>query len=320
MPAKSYSLYKQLSAKQLQLILVILAVIVTGTYLLVSSHAATPYASNEAEAGTLASGATKVADSTASGGYAVNFSSVGGSDTNLIFDGTFDNSLSKWPSLYGSCYSVVNSTEVQFNLTSSCNPGDDGHYRTDLCSSSGCDGNGSISAGDVYQAGQATCTSVPINLVSAAPVPESSWMLFAESKDYSAANAGWAFMFDSYYTGSNQIQIGLAHATNDTTWDGTLTTGWHTISLCSNNGNNSSGEIYGIYEDGVRLTFNHGTDSGSQTITNYAIINNGMSSWPLDVDDYTGGSPVPNTTQVGAPLISSGSSNPPEPSGGWNSP
>ena len=50
-----------------------------GTYLLVSTHAASPYASNEVENGTLAGGANKVTDGTASGGSYVRFGSASSS-------------------------------------------------------------------------------------------------------------------------------------------------------------------------------------------------------------------------------------------------
>jgi hypothetical protein len=234
-----------------------------------------------------------------------------------FFDGTFS-SPNEWPSIYGSCDQALNNVEIQFTITSSCDPADDGHYRTDLCSASGCHGNGSIADGDVYQAGQATCTSVPVDVNDVTPIPGDSWMMFAEEKDSSASNAAWAFMLNSYYTGTNQFQISFVTGTNNTTWDGTATPGWHTLSICTNNANDSSGEVYGIYEDGVRLTFNHGIDSGSQSITNYPIINNGMSSWPLDIDDYTGGSVATDTITTGAPLVSSGYTNPPTPADGWN--
>jgi hypothetical protein len=238
------------------------------------------------------------------------------SSSSPFFTGTFTGP-DKWPMVYGSCSHALSDTEIQFTINSSCNPGSDGHYRTDLCSTSGCSGNGTVASGDVYQAGQATCTSVPIDVNNISVVPTNGWMMFAEAKDSTAANAGWAFMVNSYYTGANQFQISLAHSTNDTTWDGIMTPGWHTLSICTNNAANSSGEVYGIYEDGTRLTFNHGTDAGQQSVSNYPIINNGMSSWPLDIDDYTGGAPT-NTITTGAPLVSSGTANPPMPTNGWN--
>ena len=239
-----------------------------------------------------------------------------GSSSPAFFTGTFT-SPNKWPMVYGSCSNALSNTEVQFNITSSCNPGGDGHYRTDLCSTSGCGANGTVASGDVYQAGQATCTSVPVNVDNMGTVPTNGWMMFAEAKDSAAANAGWGFMVNSYYTGANQFQISLEHSTNDTTWDGTMTAGWHTLSICTDNANNSSGTIYGIYEDGTRLTFNHGTDAGQQSVSNYGVINDGSSSWPLDIDDYTGGAPT-NTITTGAPLVSSGTDNPPMPANGWN--
>jgi hypothetical protein len=61
----------------LRALLIVLIVTAIGSYLLISSHAAAPYVAEEAENGTLANGANKVTDSTASGGYAVKFGSVG---------------------------------------------------------------------------------------------------------------------------------------------------------------------------------------------------------------------------------------------------
>jgi hypothetical protein len=233
-----------------------------------------------------------------------------------FFTGTFT-SPDEWQSVYGSCAQALNNTSVQFTITPSCDPAGNGHYRTDLCSSSSCNGNGTIAQGDVYQAGQPTCTSIPVNAVNVPTVTNNGWMMFAEAKDNSATTGGWAFMINSYYTGVNQFAISFGTGISDTSWDGTMTPGWHTLSICTNNANNSSGEVYGIYEDGVRLTFNHGSGTGQQTLTGFPIINNGMSSWPLDIDDYTGGAPT-NQIMTGAPLIASGTDNPPMPAGGWN--
>lgn len=237
--------------------------------------------------------------------------------SSLIFNGTFS-SPNKWRSVYGSCSRTLNNISVQFVISKSCNPGGDGHYRTDLCSSNSCDGNGTIAQGDVYQAGQATCTSIPVNAANVSPVSDNTWMMFAEAKDNTANTGGWAFMLNSYYTGANQFQISFGTGISSTSWTGTMTPGWHTLSICTNNANTNNGQVYGIYEDGNRLTFNHGPGAGQQSLSGFPIINNGMSSWPLDIDDYTGGQVATNTIQTGAPLISTGTTNPPMPNGGWN--
>jgi hypothetical protein len=236
-----------------------------------------------------------------------------------FFAGTFS-SPNQWPTVFGTCDKALNNSEIQFTITSACNPAGDGHYRTDLCSSKGCAGNGTIASGDIYQAGQPTCTSVPVDVVNVATVSTSSWMLFAEAKDSTGSYPGWAFTLNSYYTGTNQFQISFnVYGTNNTTWDGAATPGWHTLSICTNNANNAAGAVYGIYEDGVRMTFNHGIGAGTQTLTGIPIIDNGMSSWPLVIDDYTGGTSGANTINTGAPLVSSGTNNPPMPAGGWHS-
>ena len=243
-----------------------------------------------------------------------------------FFDGTFSTSSPpgpNWPSVYGSCYSVLTSTEVQYNVTSSCNPGGDGHYRIDLCSANGCNNDGTVAAGDVYQAGTATCTSIPVDFTNLPTVPTSSWLQFAEAKDYEAGSAGWGFGVTSYWGATNEFQVTFDNYDNTApAYHGTtgLATGWNTYSICTNNANNSSGEVYGVYINGQQLTFNYGPSSGSQTLSGFAIIDDGASSWPLDINDYTGGTPVPNTIIHGDPLVTLGSSSPPEPAGGWNSP
>jgi endoglucanase len=59
--------------RALELILIVALVGGIGVYLFGASHAATPYASNEAESGTLANGSTPETDTTASGGKYVQF-------------------------------------------------------------------------------------------------------------------------------------------------------------------------------------------------------------------------------------------------------
>jgi hypothetical protein len=62
-----------LSKQKITSLLVLLIVAGIGTYALVSSHASTPYASNEAESGTLSGVATEESDVNASGGKYVQF-------------------------------------------------------------------------------------------------------------------------------------------------------------------------------------------------------------------------------------------------------
>ncbi|HKO27313.1 MAG TPA: hypothetical protein VJU80_07630, partial [Solirubrobacteraceae bacterium] len=89
-----------------------------------------------------------------------------------------------------------------------------------------------------------------------------------------------------------------------------------------------SGQVWGVWLDGVRQTFSQGSSAGSQSIGGFPIIYDGT-SWPLDINDYTGQAdghhvayPYPAVVIHGAPLISSAGpdSLPPEPPGGWNSP
>jgi hypothetical protein len=304
-------------------IITIAIVAAIGTYLLISSHAATPYASINADKGTLSNGATIVTDNSASDGKYVKFGTVppagGGGNGTLLFNGTFDNNLSNFPSKYGSCYSVLNSTELELSLTSSCNPADNGHYRVDICSSNSCTND---TTGDYYQSGEATCTSIPIDIVNVGLVSNDSWFGFAQEKDNEASTGGFWFGITSSNDGSNQFLISFGTGINNTAWFHDIPSGWNTLSICTNNANNNSGVVYGIYFNGVQQTFDSGTGAGQKSISGFPIINDGTSSWPLSINDYTGGSPVPNEIIHGPPLISTMGSNglPPEQSGGWNNP
>ncbi len=243
----------------------------------------------------------------------------------MIFDGTFDASLSNYSGMNGNCFTALSSSEEQFNITSGCNPGGDGHYRSD------------INSPNIYPAGVAECTSIPIDFPGGASgVPDHTWLVFAETIDPYNPNqndmAGWGMAIGSYYNGNgtndpNQYEIGFADYNNAApawTSSSNVDNGWHTLSICTNDANNNSGDVYGIWFDGVRQTFNHGPAAGSQSLSGLPIINNdtrNSSSWPLIVDDYTGGSPT-NTLIHGEPLVRTmdPTDTPPEPAGGWNSP
>jgi hypothetical protein len=248
-------------------------------------------------------------------------SSAAGGNGTLLFDGTFTPLSAHWPSVFGGCVSVTSNLKATFNLTTSCDPGGNGHYRTDLCSAPDCTGGGT---GDVFQAGTPTCTSIPIYFPNLPTVPDSSWLQFAEAKDAAASQAGWEWGVSSFYGGVNQFAVQYNGWDGDRPpWTGPIPSGWNTVSECDNNANtDAAGRVYGIYLNGVRLTFNHGPATGQQTLSGFAIIDDGVSSWPLDINDYTGGAPVPNTIVHGDPLVATIGSNglPPEPAGGWTSP
>jgi hypothetical protein len=242
-------------------------------------------------------------------------SSAGGAGTGagtLVYDGTFGSPEANYPDVYGNCASVLSSNELEFDVTSSCNPGGDGHYRTDYATP------------NVYPAGAAECTSVPFDVVNLPTVPVNSWLQFAEAKDAAANTAGWAFAITSYYGGVNELEVQFNGYNNTSpAWTSTtgIPAGWNTLSICTNDANDSSGVVYGIWLNGVRQVFNHGPASGAQTLSGFAIIDDGASSWPLDINDYTGGSPA-NQIIHGEPLIATAGSSglPPEPSAGWTSP
>lgn len=231
----------------------------------------------------------------------------------LLYDGTFTGSEANYPIIYGNCASMLSSRELEFDLTSSCDPAGDGHYRTDY------------STPNIYPAGVPECTSVPFDMVDLPTVPVNSWFGFAEAKDPAANLAGWGFGVTSYYGGVNEVQIefnGYNNTAPAWTSTGGVPTGWNTLSICTNDANDSSGVVYGIWLNGVRQTFNHGPASGSQSLSGFAIIDDGAASWPLDINDYTGGSPSTNQIIHGSPLVATMGSDglPPEPSGGWNTP
>lgn len=242
---------------------------------------------------------------------AVVASGAGGS--NLIYDGTFSSAEANYPDIYGSCASMLSSGELEFDLTSSCDPAGDGHYRTDYATP------------NVYPAGVPECTSVPFDMVNLPTVPLNSWFGFAEAKDTAANLAGWGFGVTSYYGGVNELQIefnGYNNTAPAWTSTGGIPAGWNTLSICTNDANDSSGAVYGIWLNGVRQTFNHGPASGSQSLSGFAIIDDGAATWPLDINDYTGGSPSNNQIIHGSPLVATMGSDglPPEPVGGWDSP
>ncbi len=250
--------------------------------------------------------------------------SAGGSG-NLVFNGTFDNGLSNYSSQNGSCFSTIDSLQERFNITSRCDPGQDGHYRSDL------------NTKNIYPADVPECTSVPIDFPRQVEgVTDNTWLMFAETEDPFNPNqndqAGWGMYLNSYYNGNdtsdpNQFAIAFADYNGFApawTSSSNVDTGWHTLSLCTNDANDSSGVVYGIWLDGVRQTFNHGPQSGSQTLSGFPIIQNdpgNSKNWPLIIDDYTGGSPT-NELIHGAPLVAKMGTDgqPPEPSGGWTSP
>jgi hypothetical protein len=85
---KQYSFSRVIKFRQAGLLIAVLTVGVLGTYLLISSQAATPYASITADKGTLSNGATIQADSSAGDGQRVQFgnapSGSGGGGGNMI--------------------------------------------------------------------------------------------------------------------------------------------------------------------------------------------------------------------------------------------
>jgi len=237
----------------------------------------------------------------------------GAGNGSMLFDGTFNTGLTNYTDQFFTPGSLteINSNEEEYDITSADNPAGNGHYRGDLSSS------------NIYPAGTPECTTIPIQFNNGlAAVSNSSWLQVAETKDSTASLAGWGMVVSSYYGGQNEFGIEFnGYASDAPAWtSGPIDTGIHTLSICTNDASDSSGEVYGIWFDGVRQTFNHGSSSGSQSLSGFAIIDDGASSWPLDINDYTGGT-TGNQLIHGAPLVTTMGSNdlPPQPAGGWNS-
>lgn len=252
---------------------------------------------------------------------------VNAASGSLVFNGSFDSSLSHYNAHWGNCFSELNAQQVKFNITSSgqCDPGQDGLYRSD------------INSANIYPEGVPECTTIPVNFPNGDPagVTDDTWLIFAESEDPNNPNqndaGSWGMGLTSYFNGNtasdaNQWYISFTGYNNGVgAWTGpNVTAGWHTLSLCTNDANNKTGTIYGIWFDGVRQTFNQGPDAGAQSLSGFPQLQNDPANernWPLIIDDYTGGKPA-NTLIHGAPLVArmGPSGLPPEPSGGWNSP
>jgi hypothetical protein len=256
-----------------------------------------------------------------------------------------------WDRAYGSCRRLLGGGQIEFNITASarCNPGGDGHYRSDVMSP----GGAGFKRG-VYTARQAVCTTVSVNFLhgSPPPIPASSsdadftWLLFAEMEDPYNANQhdlpGWGMGIESWWTKftHNQWEISVigpkADGSERSSWDGgVVAAGWHSLSICTNNASSgdsahgTDGRVYSIWFDGVREHFNHGPCAGSYQCNGFPLIQNDptnegpQANWPLVIDDYTGGrAAVPNSLLEGVPLVATMGSNgrPPEPPDGWNSP
>jgi hypothetical protein len=244
----------------------------------------------------------------------------------MVFNGTFDSTLSKYKAQFGNCFSMLNANEELFSITNKCDPGGGGLFRSD------------INSPNIYPAGVPECTTIPINFAKGDPGSvntDNTWLVFAESEDPYNPNqndaGSWGMGLTSYYNGGgasahNQWDMTFTgYNSGAPAWTGpNVSAGWHTLSLCTNNANNNTGTIYGIWFDGVRQTINHGPAAGAQSLSGFPQIQNdpgNNTNWPLIIDDYTGGSPT-NQLIHGAPLVTRMGPNglPPQQAGGWNAP
>jgi hypothetical protein len=240
-----------------------------------------------------------------------------GNNSNLLFEGTFDSTLSKYPVKYYNAHSltVLNSRQLRFDVSSADSlSGNEGNYRADLST-----------ANSLIPSGTPTCTTIPIQFPNGlATVPHNSWFMFAQQKPGNVDYQGWNMGVSSWYNNNqNTWTIGTQGLGSAPAWASTkpIDTGIHTFSICSNNASDNTGAIYSIWMDGVRQTFNQGASAGKTSISGFPI-NKSASSYPIDINLYTGGSPVPSSLIHGAVLvnkISSPDATPPMPPGGWNS-
>ena len=292
-----------------------------GTYLLLGSHAATPYVSTTADSGTLTSPATKQACSGSSDGNCVQFGSTTTPTSGTLM--TFGQPLggsAYWHSLFLGCatYNSPNLTTFNITATSPCWDSGDGTgtYRTDLCSSPGCGPNTAAteSGGGWYQNGQDSCTSIPINIQAVNTV--SIEPMFMEPKSYESQYPPWVLSLKDvsgtldYYFGVLTNQSGPF----TDAWMAPMTKGqWHTISVCEHAANTASGKIYGLWLDGVKQTL-----MNNVATTGFPTISPADTSIPIDINAYGNVVDTPFTFLHGAPVIQLDDTNtPPMPPWGW---
>jgi hypothetical protein len=190
------------------------------------------------------------------------------------------------------------------NLTSSCNPAGDGHYRIDWANKG------------TFTTAVTTCASVPIVFPHGTQAIRSgSWWQFAEAKTPATAWADWALYLANRAGGGTQFDFRMNYvsgpATNGTShrslWHGgNPTSGWNTFVVCSNYATNTSGFLT-LYLNGNRVFSTSGV-----------YILKGQTVDDLVLNNYTGGSPAPNCVIHGAPKVGPTLAAV-EQAGGWNS-
>jgi hypothetical protein len=196
---------------------------------------------------------------------------------------------------YGECVTVVPATQtaraqLRFHITraAACDPANDRHYRTDW------------SNRRTFHAGTTTCASIPVFFPRGTPtIGSGSWWQIAEGKIPSTSYADWGLYVTNRPGGGSEFDFRMAHVTSRTTngtshpslWrGGHPTSGWNTFAVCSNYSTTANGFL-NLFLNGIKVWSTSGV-----------YILQGQSSDDLDINDYTGGSPM-NTTVHGAPMV-----------------
>ena len=207
-----------------------------------------------------------------------------------------------FPQRYGTCATVMSPTLLLMNVTSSCNPGGDGHYRADWANKG------------TFTAGVTSCVSIPVAFPGGTQaIGSGSWWQFAEAKTPSTAWADWGLYITNRPGGGNQFDFRMNYVTgpasNGTShpslWRGAdPTSGWNTFVVCSNYATTNSGFLT-LYLNGNQVFSTSGV-----------YILKGQTVDDLVLNDYTGGSPTPNSLVHGAPKLGPTLADV-EQSGGW---
>lgn len=243
---------------------------------------------------------------------------TGSGNGTLLLDATFDSNLTNYPTKYfrAGALTFLNPRQEKFYVTTADSlAGNEGHYRADILTK------------DIYKPGVPTCTTVTVQFPEGlATVPRNSWLQFAEAKTPRVDYQGWNMGVSSWYNGgANSFTIGFQGFAGNGTNPGSpawvsppMDNAIHNFSVCTNNAADNTGTIESIWMDGVRQTFNQGAAKGKQSLSGFPIIKD-AAAYPLVINSYTGGSPVPVTSIHGAPLIATIGSDgkPPMPPGGW---
>jgi hypothetical protein len=287
-------------------VLFILIVAGIGTYLIIFSRAATPYASITADQGTLANGATKQTCSGASGGSCVQFGSTSSGSGSVTWYGTFAGG-SIDPALYPYSNFVSGHVQVvadplgsgqkvlQFAINDSDRP-----Y------SGATNPRGDVESPHMFHPGNDVFVSIPVLVPTAVPSASAGWFQVAEvyGQPYGGSpTMGIDLSADS--SGLNHIVLARDVTHNDQPWVGPALDGkWHTVILHVHFATDNTGFVQ-IWYDGTQQKFTDGT-----TQLNYITLQSGI-NWDgtdgnfLNINEYRQAGAFPGTVTIyhGAPAV-----------------